>query len=342
MEGKKPIVAKARRIPEPVIIMHLGGEGTTHTTELCCRECSHLSDFAQPLAAGALLKTIILYMGIVDLASSLPLQQQLKQNIGGGLEIACATDLPQGSGLGTSSILAGAALRAVEMAVGRNSGKEGSKGERKTLDSLVDAVILVEQMLTTGGGWQDQVGGLFPGIKYTTSPAKLPLEVNVDVLEVPSTFLELLNQHLLLIYTGRTRLARGLLQDVLRRWHARLPDIVSLTDELLANANDMRAAILASDLPRFGRCLSRYWQQKKGMAGGVEPPMVTQMIERVREHSWGWALTGAGGGGFFVLVTKQANAVLTIQKALADLPDAHILTFHQVEVDGEGLVATVQ
>ncbi|KAL6059312.1 Fucose kinase, variant 2 [Balamuthia mandrillaris] len=202
MEGKKPIVAKARRIPEPIIIMHLSSEGITHTTELCCRECSHLSDFAQPLAAGALLKTIILYMGIVDLASPLPLQQQLKQNIGGGLEIACVTDLPQGSGLGTSSILAGAVLRAVEMAVGRNSGKEGSRGERKTLDSLVDAVILVEQMLTTGGGWQDQVGGLFPGIKYTTSPAKLPLEVNVDVLEVPSTFLELLNQHLLLIYTG--------------------------------------------------------------------------------------------------------------------------------------------
>ncbi|KAL6077888.1 Fucose kinase [Balamuthia mandrillaris] len=281
MEGKKPIVAKARRIPEPVIIMHLGGEGTTHTTELCCRECSHLSDFAQPLAAGALLKTIILYMGIVDLASSLPLQQQLKQNIGGGLEIACATDLPQGSGLGTSSILAGAALRAVEMAVGRNSGKEGSKGERKTLDSLVDAVILVEQMLTTGGGWQDQVGGLFPGldftfslspiferlylmmstfvtigIKYTTSPAKLPLEVNVDVLEVPSTFLELLNQHLLLIYTGIFLLLPASQIDILLIY---LPLSLSLSlSSSMDRTNEAGQRTIARRTPKMARPPARH------------------------------------------------------------------------------------
>jgi len=72
------------------------------------------------------------------------------------------------AGLGTSSILAGCLLAALGHAVGRPYADTAA---------LVHAVLHLEQVLTTGGGWQDQAGGLVGGFKVTTSAAALPLRV---------------------------------------------------------------------------------------------------------------------------------------------------------------------
>jgi fucokinase len=69
-------------------------------------------------------------------------------------------------------------------------------------------VLHLEQMLTTGGGWQDQVGGLIGGFKMARSPGQLPLKVNTEPVKVPDGFCELFSSHLVLIYTGKTRLVR--------------------------------------------------------------------------------------------------------------------------------------
>jgi fucokinase len=58
-------------------------------------------------------------------------------------------------------------------------------------------------MLTTGGGWQDQVGGIYGGIKAGSSAAKLPLEVQTESLMVDAENIEQLNSRILLIYTGK-------------------------------------------------------------------------------------------------------------------------------------------
>eukprot|EP00061_Rhincodon_typus_P017716 g46542.t1 len=122
----------------------------------------------------------------------------------------------------------------------------------KTYDtsSLIHAVLHLEQMLTTGGGWQDQVGGLVPGIKIGRSKPQLPLRVEVEHIAVTDTFVKSLNDHLLLVYTGKTRLARNLLQvrpnhhDVLRSWYARLPSIVENADALVRNAEECAQAFI--------------------------------------------------------------------------------------------------
>ena len=73
-------------------------------------------------------------------------------------------------------------------------------------------VLDLEQMLTTGGGWQDQVGGLYPGVKIGSSKNKLPLQVEAQPVKVPEGFIEKLERHLLVVFTGKTRLARNMLQ----------------------------------------------------------------------------------------------------------------------------------
>lgn len=66
--------------------------------------------------------------------------------------------------------------------------------------------------MTTGGGWQDQVGGIVPGFKIGTSKAELPLLVEYRSIDISSQNLKEFNDRFLLIYTGKTRLARNLLQ----------------------------------------------------------------------------------------------------------------------------------
>ena len=73
-------------------------------------------------------------------------------------------------------------------------------------------VLYLEQLLTTGGGWQDQIGGLFGGVRLGLSEAKLPLKVDVVDLKISEEYLQRFNDRLVLIYTGKTRLARNLLQ----------------------------------------------------------------------------------------------------------------------------------
>lgn len=111
--------------------------------------------------------------------------------------------------------------------------------------SYVDGVLVVEQMMTTGGGWQDQIGGLLPAFKLGTSKAELPLEVNWNQLAVKNngneTFWNGFDERIILVYTGQTRLARNLLQSVLRNWYSGI--ISQLFDELEENAVRAAAAV---------------------------------------------------------------------------------------------------
>ena len=150
---------------------------------------------------GALLKTAFLCTKTVSLSTE-PLAQQLERNHGCGFEIHTWSYLPHGSGMGTSSILAGVVCAAIWKITSRNYDNE----------ELLHLVIEVEQMLTTGGGWQDQVGGLLPGVKLTTSPAELPIHVVPKFLEISQDTLDKVTTNMALIYTGKTRLAKNLLK----------------------------------------------------------------------------------------------------------------------------------
>jgi hypothetical protein len=132
------------------------GAGMCTRQEYVC-ECgsdtwAHLADYADPLAPATLLKACLVALNWVCGASDWLLE--------GGVEIYAWSCLPQGSGLGTSSILMAAVLQSLAMLLRR----------RYDTVALTHLVLLVEQLLTSGGGWQDQVGGILPGFKLSYSP----------------------------------------------------------------------------------------------------------------------------------------------------------------------------
>ncbi|XP_039707745.1 L-fucose kinase isoform X2 [Pteropus medius] len=232
VDGRRPIGARARRILEPTLWLAMGPRQDEMAMKIVCQSLDDLQDYCQPHAPGALLKAAFICAGIVSVHSKLSLREQLLHTFGGGFELHTWSELPHGSGLGTSSILAGTALAALQRAAGRMVGTE----------ALIHAVLHLEQVLTTGGGWQDQVGGLMPGIKIGRSRAQLPLKVEVEEITVPEGFVQTLNDHLLLVYTGKTRLARNLLQDVLRSWYARLPAVVENAHGLVQHTKECAEA----------------------------------------------------------------------------------------------------
>ncbi|KAM9191648.1 L-fucose kinase [Dugong dugon] len=327
VDGRRPIGARARRIPEPELRLALGPQQDEMAVKIVCQSLEDLQDYCQPHAPGALLKAAFICAGIVRVCSEIPLSEQVLCTFGGGFELHTWSELPHGSGLGTSSILAGAALAALQRAAGQAVGTE----------ALIHAVLHLEQVLTTGGGWQDQVGGLMPGIKVGRSRAQLPLKVEVEEITVPEGFVQKLNDHLLLVYTGKTRLARNLLQDVLRSWYARLPAVVQNAHSLVRQTEECAEAFRQGNLPLLGQYLTSYWAQKKLMAPGCEPLAVRRMMDVLAPHVHGQSLAGAGGGGFLYLLTKEPRQKETLEAVLAKTEGLGNYSIHLVEVDTQGL-----
>uniref|UniRef100_A0A3P8Z5B0 L-fucose kinase n=1 Tax=Esox lucius TaxID=8010 RepID=A0A3P8Z5B0_ESOLU len=326
VDGRRPIGARARRIKEPrlLLVSSNGEQEGAVATETVCERLEDLKDHCVPHAPGALLKAVCVCSGLVTYPSQQSLKEQLLQRWGGGVEIQTWSLLPHGSGLGTSSILAGAVLAAVYRCT----------GQTYDTDSLIHAVLHLEQMLTTGGGWQDQVGGLVGGVKLGRSKACLPLRVEVECLPLSEDFLLSLQQHLLLVYTGKTRLARNLLQDTVRRWYSRVPSIVENAGKLVENAEE--CALLLPHLNQ-GRERFRYWGQKKVMAPGCEPAAVRTMMDALRPLALGQTLAGAGGGGFLYLLTRQPLQGGAVRQVLDNTPGLRDFSVHSVELDMEGI-----
>uniref|UniRef100_A0A3Q3EDS5 L-fucose kinase n=1 Tax=Labrus bergylta TaxID=56723 RepID=A0A3Q3EDS5_9LABR len=316
VDGKRPIGARARRIREPrlLLVSYAGGRDSEVATETVCDSLDDLRDYCQPHAPGALLKAVCVCSGLVSLSSQHPLGDQLMQRWGGGVELHSWSVLPTGSGLGTSSILAGALLAAVYSCTGRTY----------NTDSLIHGVLYLEQILTTGGGWQDQVGGLVGGVKVGRSRASLPLQVE---------------QHLLLVYTGKTRLARNLLQDVVRSWYSRQPSMVQNAQQLVENSEECARAC---SLRRLGVCLDRSWLQKKLMAPGCEPASVRVMMDALRPLVLGQSLAGAGGGGFLYLLTREPRQREAVLQVLHNTTGLRDFSIHSVELDMDGIQVLLQ
>ncbi|CAB1323640.1 unnamed protein product [Coregonus sp. 'balchen'] len=207
---------------------------------------------------------------------------------------------------GTSSILAGAVLAAVYRCTGRTY----------DTDSLIHAVLHLEQMLTTG---------LVGGVKVARSKACLPLRVEVERLTLSEDFLLSLQQHLLLVYTGKTRLARNLLQPcALHRGERRA-------------ASGQRRRVCPCMYRRLGACLERYWGQKKVMAPGCEPAAVRIMMDALRPLALGQTLAGAGGGGFLYLLTRQPQQGEVVRQVLNNIQGLRDFSVHLVELDMDGI-----
>ncbi len=304
LRGQHPITAEATPLNEPKLILESHDIGTTIEP----KTAGELLTYANPADPFALQKAALVLKGLVpaNVDPALPVTDLMRE-LGGGFKLSTATSIPRGSGLGTSSIMAGAVLTCL----GRVTGTASSS------DELFDEVLCLEQMLTTGGGWQDQVGGLTGGIKLVTTAPGLPQRIHVEPMQLsPETNVELASR-LILVYTGRQRLAKNLLRAVMGRWLARDPEMVWIQAEIARLAIEMQAALKAGNVDRFGELLAEHWVINQRMDPGCTNPFIGKLFEVMRPHINGGKLAGAGGGGFAMVVAHSIQAVRDLSAALA-------------------------
>ena len=311
IDSGNPIGTKARILPKKQneclnhikIVMKESADENETDIKLYFNDLSDFKDYNKPLVAGCLMKAVFIFTKLVELDSKDSLDQQLEKKIAGSLELQTWTNLPHGSGLGTSSILIGCVLTAVWKLMNIEvSSKE-----------LIYSVLLVEQMMTTGGGWQDQCGGLLGGFRLTKCKQSLPLEIDFESLQFPVEFEQLFNERLLLVYTGVTRLAKDLLLTALRNWYAISKEICENLRGLVTNGNKCAEAIRNGRLDVLGECINNHRQHKLTMAPGSIPKEVNDLILLLTPVCYGMALAGAGGGGFLYILTKEPNIKAQVQ-----------------------------
>ena len=330
LRGAYPIVVNAGLLADPKLLLESKDIGARFEPQTL----GDVLNYANPTDPFALHKAALVVRGIVPAGGdpNTPIAQCMHV-FGAGVWLSTQTTIPRGSGLGTSSIMAGAVLQALHKLLeeditschpspakgGRkevSSGGQTSSGDPKS-SILFDEVLWLEQLLTTGGGWQDQVGGLIGGLKLLTSAPGLPQRINIAPVRVPYHTWTELSERQLLIYTGQQRLAKGLLHEIVGRWMARDTDIAWMLNEIARLAMSMRDAFAGGDLDGVGWLLSEHWAINKRMDPGCSNPFIDDLFDIMKPFISGGKLAGAGGGGFALVLARDGQAAHDLKHDLA-------------------------
>jgi D-glycero-alpha-D-manno-heptose-7-phosphate kinase len=122
----------------------------------------------------------------------------------------------------------------------------------------------------------------------------------------------------LLLYTGLTRSANGILEEQSKNTESSEEKRATLR-RMTRLAQELRQALQLNDLNGFGEVLHQGWIEKKKMAFGISNPKIDAWYEMARQHgAIGGKLLGAGGGGFLLLYAPP-ECHTSITQALPEL-----------------------
>ncbi|MDF7823177.1 bifunctional fucokinase/fucose-1-phosphate guanylyltransferase [Pontiellaceae bacterium B12227] len=327
LNGQPPIQVFARRTHEPTLTIRSIdlGLAETLTTYDDVRAYDKIgSGFALARAAFAIAGFHPDFNG----GAFQSLEEQLTA-MGGGVEISMLAAIPKGSGLGTSSMLAATLL-------GVLSDLANLKWDKV---EITQRTLALEQMLTSGGGWQDQVGGVFPGVKLVQTIPGLEQEPIVRWLH--SRFFQGPEmKRMMLYYTGITRVARDILGEIVRGIFLNSSSRLATVDAIAQAAKDCHDAIQKDDFEAFTQIVARSWELNQQLDAGTNPPAVQEIFEAIDDDLAAGKLLGAGGGGYLFMIAKDKEAAVRIREKLESNPPNAGARFVDFSISETGLQVT--
>lgn len=225
---------------------------------------------------------------------------------GCGIEITLLSAIPAGSGLGTSSVLAATVLGTINDFL--------SLGWDK--NEICHKTLVLEQLLTTGGGWQDQFGGVLQGVKLLQTNKGFEQQPIVHWLPTDLYTQPEYQACHLLYYTGITRTAKTILAEIVQKMFLNDHDQVALLREMKAHSLQMYEAIQRNDFQEMGKLVGKTWLQNQAIDAGTNPLEVKKLTDLIDDLCLGYKLPGAGGGGYLYMVAKDPEAAARIKVIL--------------------------
>ena len=302
LNGQPPLQAYVKPSKEYHIVLRsidLGAMEVVETNE-------QLMDFMHVGSPFSIPKAALSLAGFGNSPLS-TLHTQL-ESFGCGIELTLLSAIPAGSGLGTSSILAATVLGALNDFCGLGWDK----------NEIGHRTLMLEQMLTTGGGWQDQFGGVLGGVKLLQTGRGFDQSPVVRWLPDDLWTQPEYKACHLLYYTGITRTAKQILAEIVRRMFLNHNEELRLLREMKEHTMAMYEAIQRNDFQQMGGLVRKTWHQNQMLDSGTNPSAVSALTDLIDDLCLGYKLPGAGGGGYLYMIAKDPEAAARVKQILTE------------------------
>ena len=217
-----------------------------------------------------------------------------------GLSVSYQSELPSGSGLGTSSALNVVWLSLVKSQIASDEDRA----------RIAELAYQLEEMLGILGGKQDQYSSAFGGFNYMTFGEN----VTIERLNIAPEMVAALESRLVLCYTGKPRLSSNIHENVWGAFRRGVPETVNALYELRDCAERVRTALQDGNMDAFAQALSQNWQHQKALDPSITNAQIDSLFdEAMAAGTVGGKACGAGGGGCLLFCTAEGR-----QGAVAD------------------------
>jgi D-glycero-alpha-D-manno-heptose-7-phosphate kinase len=211
-----------------------------------------------------------------------------------GLSMFLASEIPPGTGLGSSSAVAVALVKAVSTACGWTLSKA---------EVAAEACYIELEKLGMPIGKQDQYASAFGGLNLFQFGSD---GVAVEPLFLGAETWQTLQRNLLLFFTGSARHSTEILSKQSRSSAQEDPRVLAALHNVKTMTAQVKACLVKGDLDGFGELLHHNWQEKKRFAPGISNVRIDEAYHAACQHgALGGKITGAGGGGFLMLYCRE-------------------------------------
>jgi D-glycero-alpha-D-manno-heptose-7-phosphate kinase len=235
------------------------------------------------------------------------------------------SDAPAGSGLGSSSTMVVAILKAFVEWLNLPLGE---------YDIAHLAYDIERNDIGLSGGKQDQYAATFGGFNFMEFYEKD--HVIVNPLRIKNWIMDELESSMVLFFTGVSRESANIINEQTKNATSKQEKSMQAMHELKEDAYTMKEAVLKGDIAKFAATLGKSWEAKKRTAESITNSYIDELYSTaINTGAYAGKVSGAGGGGFMMFVVDPVKRLKLIE-ALKAFDGGRVMDFHFVTEGTKG------
>jgi len=213
-----------------------------------------------------------------------------------GFNLITFSEVPPGSGLGGSSVIASAIIGCFNK----------FRDDELTPHEIAELAFQAERIeLGIQGGWQDQYATVFGGFNFIEFSKD---DTVVHPLRLHAGALNELESNLILCYSGKSRNSGTMHEKQAQNFQKNKKEMLPMMQESKAIATEMKNCLLKGNITEFGRLVDRAWFLKKQYSSSISDSSLDKIYQLAKDNgALGGKILGAGGGGYFLFCVKSLH-----------------------------------